>query len=77
MNLEFLESEKSKRMLAYEDRYHIDKKTETKEIWRCCNRSGKDCCHTANGAIIKLSSEHSHAASVGQLEKARFASAIK
>ena len=73
MNLEFLESEKSKIMLAYEGYlYHIDKKTETKEIWRCCDLSCKGHCNTANETIIKPSSEHSHAASFGQLEKLEF-----
>ena len=73
MALEFLEPEKGKRMLSYEEYlYHIDKK-----IWRCFDRFCKGRCHTANGTIIKLPSQHSHAASTGQLEKARARSTIK
>ena len=78
MALEFLESEKNKRMLVYKGYlYHMERKTEQKEIWRCCDRSCKGRCHTANGEMLKLPSQHSHAASTGQLEKARVQSTIK
>ncbi|KAL3869771.1 hypothetical protein ACJMK2_042408 [Sinanodonta woodiana] len=67
MALEFVESEKEKRML----------KTEQKEIWRCCDRSCKGRCHTANGVLMKLPSQHSHAACTSQLETTRVRSTIK
>lgn len=71
MALEFLESEKGKRMLAYEGYlYHIERKSAQKEIWRCCDRTCKGRCHTANGQMIKPPCQHSHAASNGQKEKA-------
>ena len=72
MALEFVESEKEKRMLVYEGYlYHMERKTEQKEIWKCCDRSCKGRCHTANGVIMKPPSQHSHAASTGQLETTR------
>lgn len=78
MALEYLESEKGKRMLAYEGYlYHIERKSAHKEIWRCSDRTCKGRCHTANGEMIKPPCQHSHAASIGFLEKAVVRSTIK
>src|ERR1700759_3531486 len=78
MDLEFFESEKSKRMLKHGDYlYHMERKTDQKEIWKCCDRSCKGCCHTANGMMLKTPSQHFHAASAGQLGKIRVRSTIK
>ncbi|KAL3855485.1 hypothetical protein ACJMK2_014693 [Sinanodonta woodiana] len=46
-------------------------------IWRRCHRSYKGRCHTANRVIMKPTSQHSHAASTGQLETARVRSTVK